>query len=579
MRFSDEFLKELMDRNDIEEVVSEYVNLGRTSGSNRFGLCPFHSEKTPSFSVNRDKQIFYCFGCHKGGDVINFIMSIENLSFPEAVEFLAKRVNMEMPADSGDKEDGRRKRMAALNRAAALYFYKFLCRDPSGPAAGYMEKRKIRPETAVHFGLGYAPDSWDGLRNAMREKGFHDSEMYAAGLVRKGKNGSYYDTFRGRLMFPVIDVRGTVIGFSGRVLGDGEPKYMNSPETLLYNKRKNLYALNFARQSKKGYILLCEGNVDVVSLHQAGFDSAVATLGTALTPEQARLLSRYTSEIVLAYDNDGAGIRASQRAIGILEQLQVQVRVLQLQGAKDPDEYIQKFGAASFENRIHASEDQMDYQLQRLLDRCDLRQDDQKIAFVRQAASLVASQPGAVEREVYAMRVASLTGIKQEIIMKAVEQTRRRKENGLRRQKEKETHPARAIQPRNRDLQYTDPRSAAAEEGLIRLLSLDAALEKEAEFPAPEEFSSPVLQHIYTILLEEARDSDQTGSGVRSALLSPDEMEILAGILQKPGSLQNARQAVADYTRVIREQKKIREGTDDLRALAQEMKDKKGYQP
>lgn len=198
MRFSDEFLKELMDRNDIEEVVSEYVNLGRTSGSNRFGLCPFHSEKTPSFSVNRDKQIFYCFGCHKGGDVINFIMSIENLSFPEAVEFLAKRVNMEMPADSGDKEDGRRKRMAALNRAAALYFYKCLCRDPSGPAAGYMEKRKIRPETAVHFGLGYAPDSWDGLRNAMREKGFHDSEMYAAGLVRKGKNGSYYDTFRGR---------------------------------------------------------------------------------------------------------------------------------------------------------------------------------------------------------------------------------------------------------------------------------------------------------------------------------------------------------------------------------------------
>lgn len=577
MRFSDEFLQEVRDRNDIEDVVSEYVQLGRTSGSNRFGLCPFHSEKTPSFSVNRDKQIFYCFGCHKGGDVINFIMNIENLTFPESVEFLAKRANLEIPADPGDKGDNRRRRMAELNRAAARYFHECLRGDSGGPAAAYMEKRKILPATAVHFGLGYAPDSWDSLRNAMRDQGFHDSEMYAAGLVRKGKNGSYYDTFRGRLMFPVIDVRGTVIGFSGRVLGDGEPKYMNSPETLLYNKRKNLYALNFARKSKKNYIILCEGNVDVISMHQAGFDSAVATLGTALTPEQARLLSRYTSEIILAYDSDGAGVRASQRAIGILEQLQVHVRVLQLPGAKDPDEYIRKFGQTSFENQILASADQMDYQLQKLLDHYDLKQDDQKIAFVRQAATLIAVQPGAVEREVYAMRIASMTGIKQEIIKNTVDRVRRQREDGLRRQREKDTHPVRTLQPRNRDLQYSDPRSAAAEEGLIRLLSQDPALMRETEFPDAEEFSSPVLRHIYTILREEADDQGGSGTAVHSALLSPDEMEILAGILQQPGSLTNSQQAVEDYTQVIREQKKIREGTGDLRALAEEMKNKKGY--
>ena len=325
MAFSESFLQELCERNDIVDVVSGYVRLTKKSGSNQFGLCPFHSEKTPSFSVSADKQIFHCFGCGKGGGVINFIMEIENLSFPEAVEFLAKRANMPMPEQENSAESRKRERMFALNRDAARYFYEQLKAPGSDAALAYMQKRRISPATAVKFGLGYAPDGWDNLRSAMRAKGYTDQELFDAGLVRRGKSGGFYDTFRSRLMFPVIDVRGNVVAFSGRVLGDGEPKYMNSPETIVFSKSHNLFGLNLAKKSKCGYIILCEGNIDVVSMHQAGFDSAVASLGTSLTPEQARLMSRYKNEVVIAYDNDGAGQKAAQRAIGIMEKLDMKV--------------------------------------------------------------------------------------------------------------------------------------------------------------------------------------------------------------------------------------------------------------
>ena len=288
MAFPEAFLQELVERNDIVDVVSGYVRLTKRSGANQFGLCPFHSEKTPSFSVSPDRQIYHCFGCGKGGGVINFIMEIENLSFPEAVEFLAKRVGMPIPEEENSAESKRRRRMLDLNRDAARFFHTCL-KAPEGRAAqAYMNARQITPQTATRFGLGAAPDTWDSLRNAMHELGYRDQELFEAGLVRKGKSGGFYDTFRGRLMFPVIDVRGDVIGFSGRILGDGEPRYMNSPETLVFNKSRNLFAMNLAKKSKSGYIILAEGNIDVVMMHQAGFDSAVASLGTSLTAEQAR---------------------------------------------------------------------------------------------------------------------------------------------------------------------------------------------------------------------------------------------------------------------------------------------------
>ena len=579
MSFSESFLTELAERNDIVDVVSGYVRLGRKSGSNMFGLCPFHSEKTPSFSVSPDKQIYHCFGCGKGGGVINFIMEIENLSFPEAVEFLAKRAGMPMPEEENDRESRKRSRMLSLNRDAARFFYSQLSTPQGAAARDYMAKRRIGPATAKNFGVGFAPDTWDSLEKAMREKGYTDFELFDAGLVRKGKKGGYYDTFRNRLMFPVIDVRGNVIGFSGRILGDGEPKYMNSPETLVFNKSRNLFALNLAKKSKSGYIILSEGNIDVVSLHQAGFDSAVASLGTSLTPEQARLISRYTNQVIIAYDNDGAGIKAAQRAIGILEKLDLKVKVLRLSGAKDPDEFIKLKGADAFRNLLEASENQIDYRLRSVTDKYDLSVDEQKVEFLKEASDLVARLPGSVERQVYAMRVADLSGVSADVVANEVE--RRRKKlvsRASRDEARQQSRPERQLQPEDKALRYEDPGSAAAEEGLIRLLYLDPALARKAALPGAEEFSSPALGHIYAVLRDKIDRGDTPSTAALGGELSGQEMSLLVNLLQKPELLSSGERALTDYIGRIRERREESGKPADLRAFANKLRETKGYE-
>ena len=579
MAFSESFLTELTERNDIVDVVSGYVRLGKKSGSNMFGLCPFHSEKTPSFSVSPDKQIYHCFGCGKGGGVINFIMEIENLSFPEAVEFLAKRAGMPIPEEENDRESRKRSRMLSLNRDAARFFYAQLSTPQGGAARDYMAKRRIGPATAKNFGIGFAPDTWDSLEKAMREKGYTDFELFDAGLVRKGNKGGYYDTFRNRLMFPVIDVRGNVIGFSGRILGDGEPKYMNSPETLVFNKSRNLFALNLAKKSKSGYIILSEGNIDVVSLHQAGFDSAVASLGTSLTPEQARLLSRYTNQVIIAYDNDGAGIKAAQRAIGILEKLDLKVKVLRMSGAKDPDEFIKLKGADAFRNLLESSENQIDYRLRSVTDKFDLSVDEQKVEFLKEASDLVARLPGSVERQVYAMRVASMSGVSADVVTKEVERRRKKLVNQASRSEERQqSRPERQLQPEEKALRYEDPSSAAAEEGVIRLLYLDPALARNAELPAPEEFSSPALGHIYSVLRDKIDRGETPSAATLGGALDGQEMSLLVRLLQKPELLSKGDRALADYIKRIRERKEQGKQVSDLRALADKLRETKGYE-
>ena len=579
MAFSESFLTELTERNDIVDVVSGYVRLGKKSGSNMFGLCPFHSEKTPSFSVSPDKQIYHCFGCGKGGGVINFIMEIENLSFPEAVEFLAKRAGMPIPEEENDRESRKRSRMLSLNRDAARFFYAQLSTPQGGAARDYMAKRRIGPATAKNFGIGFAPDTWDSLEKAMREKGYTDFELFDAGLVRKGNKGGYYDTFRNRLMFPVIDVRGHVIGFSGRILGDGEPKYMNSPETLVFNKSRNLFALNLAKKSKSGYIILSEGNIDVVSLHQAGFDSAVASLGTSLTPEQARLLSRYTNQVIIAYDNDGAGIKAAQRAIGILEKLDLKVKVLRMSGAKDPDEFIKLKGADAFRNLLESSENQIDYRLRSVTDKFDLSVDEQKVEFLKEASDLVARLPGSVERQVYAMRVASMSGVSADVVTKEVERRRKKLVNQASRSEERQqSRPERQLQPEEKALRYEDPSSAAAEEGVIRLLYLDPALARNAELPAPEEFSSPALGHIYSVLRDKIDRGETPSAATLGGALDGQEMSLLVRLLQKPELLSKGDRALADYIKRIRERKEQGKQVSDLRALADKLRETKGYE-
>ena len=567
MAFPESFLTELAARNDIVEVVSEYVHLGKRSGSNMFGLCPFHNEKTPSFSVSPDRQIYHCFGCGKGGGVINFIMEIENLTFPEAVEKLARRAGMAMPEQEYDREAKKKARILALNRDAAAFFYSQLSTPAGRAACEYMVKRQISPVTAKNFGLGCAPDTWSSLTDAMRLKGYSDGELLDAGLAKRGKSGGIYDAFRNRLMFPVIDVTGKVIGFSGRILGDGEPKYLNSPETAVFSKSRNLFAMNLAKKSKSGYIILSEGNIDVVSLHQAGFDSAVASLGTSLTREQASLIQRYTSQVIIAYDNDTAGIKASKRAIEIFEKLDVRVKVLRMTGAKDPDEFIKQKGAGAFRNLLEASEDQVDYRLNAVREKYDLSLDDQRVAFLKEATQLVASFPGAAEREVYAKRVAETASVNGNVIADEVERVRKRIVSKAARDERKAvSRPEQMAQPADRQLRYDDPASAVAEEGVIRLLYLEPEL-VSAELPEEDDFSSPVLRHIYAVIRGMLLEQRQVSPATLVGELSKEEMNLFIAITQKPEKLSDSRRTMADYIKRIKTEKERRSGKPDFDAI------------
>ena len=533
------------------DVVSSYVRLTKRSGANYFGLCPFHSEKTPSFSVSPDRQSYHCFGCGKGGGVIGFIMEIENLSFPEAVEFLAKRANMKLPEEVNDRESKKRARMLALNRDAARWFYEQLHTPQAQLARAYMEKRRIGAVTAKNFGLGYAPNEWRMLMDAMKEKGYTEQELFEAGLIRR-REKSTYDTFRNRLMFPVIDVRGNVIGFSGRILDDDEPKYMNSPDTLVFDKGRNLFALNLAKKSKSGYIILSEGNIDVVSLHQAGFDSAVASLGTSLTPEQARLISRYTGEVIIAYDGDGAGIKASQRAIGILEKLDLKVRVLRMSGAKDPDELIRTRGPEAFRALLEASENQVDYRLRTIAAKYVLDSPEQKYEYLKEAYGVVARLPDQAQRDLYASRLAEQVGVKEDAVRGDVEKTRVQL---IRRARSNENRaaarPERQTAAQGRKLYFDDPRAAAAEQGLIRLLFLDAGYARGQPLPEPGEFSSPELRHIYEALRERIERHAPINLSLLSETLSREEIDLLVRLDQEPVNLSNGEQAMADYISII----------------------------
>lgn len=397
MAFPESFLQELAERNDIVDVVGSYVRLTKKSGSNLFGLCRFTAKRRrrfPSRPISRSTT----------ASAAARAAASSASSWRSRISRSRRRWHFWPTAPACSCPSRRttpaRKSASGCSRSTGTLraFSHAQLKTPAGQIArDYLARRQLTAQTVTRFGLGFAPDTWDSLVRAMKALSYSEQELFDGGLVRHGKSGGVYDTFRNRLMFPVIDVRGNVIGFSGRILGDGEPKYMNSPETIVFSKSHNLFALNLAKKSKCGYIILAEGNIDVASLHQAGFDSAVASLGTSLTPEQARLLSRYTGEIVIAYDNDGAGQKASQRAIGILEKLEVRVRVLQMQGAKDPDEYIKTFGADAFRNLLEQSENHIDYRLGAVQRKYDLQIDEQRVAFVKEAAGVVAELPGSVE--------------------------------------------------------------------------------------------------------------------------------------------------------------------------------------
>ena len=573
MAFDRQFLDELIARNDIVDVVSNYVSLQPRGGS-LWGCCPFHSEKTPSFHVLPDKQLCYCFGCKKGGGVINFIMEEENLSFPDAVRFLARRVNMPVPEEERSDESRLRSRILSLNRDAARFYYDQLYSPKGAPVLEYMKTRKITRRNATNFGLGAAADEWDGLLTAMRKKGYGDGELLASGLAIRGKNGGLYDKFRKRLIFPIIDVRGDVLGFGGRIISKDDPgaKYMNTPETVVYSKRRVLYGLNLAKKSKRSNIILVEGNIDVVMLHQAGFDNVCASMGTALTSEQLQLLSRYTKELVLCYDNDDAGKVATQKALTLLNSTDFQVKVLELPKRlvdgqyikQDADDFIKFQGRDAFEHLLSGSESGMDFRMSQLKSKFDLTSDEGRIGYAEAAAALLAAVPNAVEREIYTVRASEAAGITPDAMKLEVERARKRARYKEKREQERrDLNPAASAQPRERSIRYTDLRSALAEEGVLRLLTLDDSLFGENPPICEEDFSSPLLGRFFTALRAQLAQTGQVNIPALAEFFTSEEISHLIGILQKPESLKNGAQALQDYCNIILDEAHKRAAVDE----------------
>ena len=584
MAFPPAFLDELTARNPIEDVVGQYVNLKR-SGSNLFGLCPFHGEKTASFSVAPDKGIYYCFGCHKGGNVINFEMEIEGLSYPDAVRALAKRAGLEVPEDEQYQSRYRQQeRLWALHKEAARFYHSQLYAPVGVNALQYAAGRGMTKSILTKFGIGYAPDSWTALVDWLRTKGYTDQELRDSGLVTVSrKNGNLFDRFRDRLMFPIIDVRGNVIGFGGRIMNNQDKsaaKYLNSPETLIFNKRKNLFALNLAKKSKLGYLILVEGYMDAIALHQFGFDCAVASLGTALTEDGANLLSRYTEQVVLIYDGDEAGQNATQRAIPILEKAGLQVKVLKMRDAKDPDEFLKKFGADRFKLLLEESSNRVEYQLNAILKKYDLRDDDQKVKYLQESAELISSLSSSVQREVYGNRVAEAAGISMEAMKLEVGRAFKRRTYQEKKKQEKiDLSPVRNLQPTDKKLHYDNVKSARAEEVVLAQILKEPALFGEIPELKPEMFSSEFMGRAFSQLLSRYRQGLEVSlSGLTD--FTPEEMACLAGITQRLTGPVN-HQGLADCARTIREeyQKSQTKTEEDIMLLREKLQKSKGIKP
>ncbi len=480
MYYPDDLIRQVRESSDIVSVISEYIPLTK-KGSNHFGLCPFHGEKTPSFSVNEKEQFFHCFGCGVGGNVFTFLMKMDNLTFPEAVQTLAERAHIELPEAELSEEEKRgmlrKERMReAAAEAARFYYYQLAKTEAGGPARQYLRQRGVSDVYLRRFGLGYAPVSREGLGRYLRQKGYTEEEMAGAGLL-SGTGSRPFDRFFNRVMFPIFDSGGRIIAFGGRVMGQGEPKYLNSPETEIFNKRKNLYAMNIAKKSRRSYLIMVEGYMDALSLHQAGFDNAVASLGTALTPEQCLLIKRYFSEVVLCYDSDKAGTAAARRGVKLLEAAGIGVKVLRVRDAKDPDEYLRKFGAEAFEKLVGEALDPVDFEML-VLNRENENTVEGKVKVLQGMAQRLAEISGDMERELHIRDVAQKLNVSERSLTKEVEEIR--SSSGLL------EYQAGVRKPRGRDRQESP--HAAQRQLLAALLQQPELFGVVQTYTGPEDF-------------------------------------------------------------------------------------------
>ena len=578
MAFPESFLQELKLRNDITELVSSYITLKRR-GRNMVGLCPFHGEKTPSFNIYTENGSFYCFGCGVGGDVITFVMKMENLDYVDAVKFLAQRAGMDMPEDSYDDSMSKlRTRVYEANREAARYYYKMLYSPDGKHGLDYFHGRMLTDRTIRHFGLGFADDDWSSLSDYLIGKGFSKNELVAANLAVKQKNGNgIYDRFRNRVMFPIIDLRGNVIAFGGRIMTDEKPKYLNTSDTPVFKKSENLFSLNNAKNSGSRTLILCEGYMDVIAVNQAGFQNAVATLGTALTREQAMLMKRYADEVVICYDSDEAGQKATSRAIPILRNASLLVRILTVPSGKDPDEFIKSKGAdgpEAFRALVEKSGNDVEYRLQKLRSNYNLNTSDGKVQFLEEATKVIAAIYSPIERDVYISRLCKEFEISKDSFVRQVNSINRRKDRENAKKEVRRLQNDLSGRGDRLDTEHVKkPRSSSAEEALIAyLINNPDSVKYINERLSKDQFQNELMKRYFTYF------SDRIGSGLDplnnlTADFSEDERSRVYKIMSKHSAVAGTRRALDEYIQIINEESKKLNKKDISNMTAEEIQE------
>lgn len=511
MYYPDEVIEEVRSSNNIVDIIGGYVRLQK-KGSSYFGLCPFHNEKSPSFSVSPNKQMYYCFGCGAGGNVFTFIMEYENQTFPEAVKILADRAGIALPeaelTEEQKRERNKRQLLLEINKTAANYFYYQLNGDQGQQAREYLENRRLSKETQIHFGLGYASKYSNDLYLYLKKKGYQDQILKETGLLTYDEKRGAHDKFWNRVMFPIMDVNNRVIGFGGRVMGDGMPKYLNSPETMLFDKSRNLYGLNYARTSRKPYMIICEGYMDVIAMHQAGFTNAVASLGTAFTAQHSVLLKRYTQEVRLAYDSDGAGQKAALRAIPILKSAGINVRVIHMDPYKDPDEFIKNLGTEAFQERIDAAESSFMFEISVLEKNYKQSDPEGRASFMKAMARRLLEFPQELERNIYIDAIAGRYGIASEELKRMVNSfgasmSREQVEAAIYQQQEREEMLAK------KRVEKEDSVLTAQKFFLTWLIEEPSIYDKTKDYINEDDFVEPLYHHVAALVFEELRATGQ----------------------------------------------------------------------
>ena len=561
MRYSDDLIEEIRMKNDIVDVISGYVKLQR-KGSSYFGLCPFHNEKSPSFSVSPGKQMYYCFGCGAGGNVFTFLMEYENFTFPEALEMLADRAGVELPKMEYSKEAKEqadlKSALLEINKEAAKFYYYQLRQKTGEQGMAYLKGRELSDETINKFGLGYSGKFSNNLYQYLKGKNYSDELLRQSGLFNVDEKRGMYDKFWNRVIYPIMDVNNRVIGFGGRVMGDAKPKYLNSPETKIFDKSRNLYGLNMARSSRKKNLIICEGYMDVVSMHQAGFTNAVATLGTALTEEQSRLIAQYTGEVVLSYDSDAPGQAATRRATGLLEAAGVKIRVLSIPDAKDPDEFIKKFGAERFAQLIEGSSSATDFAINKLRQENDVTTAEGKVSFLKQFAALMAGLPNPIEREVYLSKVCRELEVDKAAVAGQIAREQKRRDYRDRKKEERDliAPPIREDSGKDREdelLLRQHPREMKAAERLLRYLLRNPDRAEALRDRLPEGyFLSENDRTMYRVLLQRGLSGQELDISALGENLSPQAVDRLAK-WQLPGAPPVTDEEAEDCLKCLRD--------------------------